>query len=234
MASYAEAFPDKDSASAQINAVVKRFKKNVSYLQLCMGGDIIVERKHQVTNATWYRYQIRCLNQFYKSGDLAGKPLIIFESVARFTSRDDAEKAFAENYSEIIRLALEQSNYGKKIGLVEIPVEAEDRQVKSESIVFIPKETLADLGNSPNAAIQKIIELFLTYPIRSVIHKSKEFYRLFPCEKDEDETESTDCKKKKEKYVYYFVLQSSPDNKGWQSLRFYDTPKKQERNLIFF
>jgi hypothetical protein len=233
MASYTETFPDKDSASAQINAVVKRFKKSVNYLQLCMGGDIIVERKHPVTNATWYRYQIRCLNQFYKSGDLAGRPLILFESVARFTSRDEAEKAFAENYSEIIRLASEQSNYEKTIGLVEIPVDAEDRQVKSENIVFIPKETLADLGNSTDASIPKIIELLLTYPIRSVIYKSREFYRFFPCEKD-DEPESTDCKKKKEKYVYYFVLQSSPDNKGWQSLTFYDTPKEARKEFDFF
>jgi len=236
MASYAETFPDKDSASAQINAVVKRFRKNISYLQLCMGGDIIVERKHPMTNATWYRYQLRCLNRFYNSGDLAGKPLILFESVARFVSRDEAEKAFRENYSEIIRLASEQPNYGKEIGFVEIPVDAEDRQVKSDSIVFIPKETLADLGNSPDAAILKIIELILTYPIRSVIYKSKEFYRLFPCEKDEraDETESTDCKKKKAKYVYYFVLQASPNSKGWQSLTFYDTPKAARKEFDFF
>ncbi|MBA4055554.1 MAG: hypothetical protein C0490_12640, partial [Marivirga sp.] len=234
MASYAETFPDKDSAAAQINPIVKRFKKGIGYLQICMGGKNIVERKHPVTNATWYRYQIKCLNQFYNSGDVAGKPLILFESAARFATREDAEKSFAENYSQILRLVLDQSNYEKKIGLVEIPVDAEDRQVKSESIVFIPKETLADLGVSPGVVIQKMIELLLTYPIRSVIHKSKEFYRLFPCEKEEEEDENTDCKKKKIKYVYYFVIQSSPSGKEWQSLRFYDTPEETRKEFDFF
>ena len=230
MASYTKTFPDKDSAAAEMKGVVKRFRKSISCLQLCMGGDIIVERKHPVTHVTWYRYQVRCLNQFYKSGDLAGKPLILFESTSRFASRKDAEKAFAENYLRLIHLASVQSSYEKEIGLVEIPVDAEDRMIKSDSIVFIPKETLDDL-DAPG--VKKIIDLVLTFPIRSVIFKSKEFYLLFPCEKV-DENGDANCKKDKQKYVYYFVLGSLSSPEGWQSLRFYDSPEETRREFDFF
>lgn len=233
---YANTFLSKADANNEVKVVAKRFKDGAIYLRLCMGGDIIAERKHPITNITWYRYQLKCVNQVYKSGIQAGQSLILFESAKRYTTREDAEKAFFENYLAIIHEASTAANYGIKISLTEIAIDVEDRLVTTDSIVFIPKVTMEELGASPDIVIHQLINLARTYPIRLTVVGSKEFYQLFPCEKKEErETDKAICKKGKEQYVYYFILGTNIDEAAeWQSVKWFATPAEAQVEFDFF
>ena len=235
---YTQAFADKATADPDIKKLTKHFKNTPIYLKLCAGGDIIDERKDVVTNEKWYHYQMKAINRIYTSGDLAGKSLVFFESTKGYSTREEAEKAFQENYLMLIYLASDPLNYGpgKKISLTEILVQNADPCIRNESIVFIPNETLKELVPTPGDAVKEMVKLALSFPIRMVKFKSQEFYDLFPCEeKVKDDDKSNDCKKEKEKWVYYFTLAGLPDKtESWRSVKFYDNPAEARKDFDFF
>lgn len=232
---YSKLFSDNNSAKSGIKSLSKLFKYGAPYLQIYLGGDIITKRKDEATKITWYHYQIKCLNQFYPSGPLAGKPLILFESTKGYQSHEDAEKAFNENYLILIHLASDISNYGETISLSETFIHNEELCIKGDNIVFVPKDTYQALGAWDEAVKNEIIKRAATYPIRMVQNKSKQFYNLYPCEKKPEENDSTDkCKKEEKKYVYYFTMFSPLDKEKWQSLKFYDTPEETKKEFDFF
>jgi len=230
-AAFSKVFFTAASAAAGIKEVIAASKNYDGYLQVCMGGDIIVKRKHPVTNTTWYRYQLICTNQFYASG----KPLVLFESAGRYASAEEAEKAFNENYLQLIHIASSAGGYTKKISTEEIPIDAADGLVKSGNIAFIPKETLEEKGGTAATAIKFIMELVLTYPVRMTAFQSEEFYRLFPCETGAPETDPADCISKTESWVYYFVfITGSPSGDYWQSNHYYYTATEAMEAFDFF
>jgi hypothetical protein len=233
---YTQGFATKAVADSAIANLSKYFKHTPIYLKLCAGGDIIDERKDAVTNEIWYHYQLKAINRIYTSGDLAGKSLVLFESTKGYASKEEAEKAFGENYLWLVYLASDPLNYGpgKKISLTEILVQHADPCIKNDSIVFIPAATLKELAPTPGDAVKEMIKLALSYPIRMVRFKSQRFYELFPCEEKEDD-EPDDCKKESEKRVYYFSFSGLPgETEYWRSVKFYDDPGEARKDFHFF
>lgn len=236
LAFYSRSFADKTSAGPDIKSLAKLFKYGAACLQVCMGGDIINKRKDEATKITWYHYQLKCLNQFYPSGPLAGKPLILFESTQGYQNSDDAENAFAENYLLLLHLASDPVNYGKSISLTEILIHNANAYGSADSIVFVPAATKDALGAADNILIAAMVKMALTYPIRLVQYKSKTFYELFSCEQNPgDQTTADNCIKKNEPYVYYFTLLSPEQGtEKWQSVKFYTTAGEAKKEFDFF
>ena len=205
---YTQAFANKATADPDIKRLSKYFKNTPIYLKLCAGGDIIKERKDTVTNQKWYHYQLKAINRIYTSGNLAGKSLVLFESTKGYSSKEEAEKAFHENYLMLIYFASDPLNYGpgKKISLTEILVQNADPCIKNDSIVFIPAATLKELAPTPGDAVKEMIKLALSFPIRMVKFRSQKFYDLFPCEEKEDETMSLTIAKRKKKNGFIISL----------------------------
>lgn len=233
---FSRTFADKSSAEVEIKSIIKQFGKRVNYLQLCMGGDIISEIRHLVNKIASYRYQLKSRNHVYKSGSNAGKSLVLFESAKSYASRIEAEEAFMHAYLEIIELASTKKNYGTKISLVEIPDDTENRSPINETIVFVPKETLEDLGATPDLAVEALIKLSLTYPIRLVLKNSGKFKELFSCEKVEEEKgDFIDCRKVKDEFVYYFTYPAdNPGSEKWQSIKYFEKADEAWAEFEFF
>ncbi|HTN06766.1 hypothetical protein [Agriterribacter sp.] len=235
LAFYSRSFTDTASARLDIKSLAKLFKYGAGYLQICMGGDIINKRKDEATKITWYHYQLKCLNQFYLSGPLAGKPLILFESTKGYQNNDDAEKAFTENYLLLIHLASDPANYGKSISLAETLIHNTDSCNNNDNIVFVPAATKDALGVADSIVITAIVKMALSYPIRLVQYKSKAFYELFSCEQNPGETNADNCVKKNEPYVYCFTLLSpETGTEKWQSLKFYTSAEEAKKEFDFF
>jgi len=228
LAFYNIEFTDRAKAESEIKSVAKQFRIKPDYPDISLGGDIINEKKDSDTKITWYHYRIKCLNLFYKSGINAGKELILFESTRGYVTREEAEKAFKENYLRIIQQASDTTNYGKTISRDEILYHTNDACLKKEYIVFIPKDTLNELGSYTDDAIKKLVEIAAKYPIRSVQYKSEAFYKLFPCEEKEEESNEIECKSEAEKDVYYYRFS------GWQSIKYFKTPEEARKEFYFF
>ena len=234
---YTQAFGDEATGGSVTKRLSKYFKKTPIYLKLCAGGDIFDERKDPVTNEVWYHYQLKAINRIYTSGDQTGKAMVLFESTKGYASKEEAEKAFQENYLMLIYLASDALNYGpgRKISLTEILVQHTDPCIKNDSIVFIPAATLKELAPTTSDAITEMIKLALSYPIRMVRFKSQQFYDLFPCEEKDDDDEPSECGKEKEKWVYYFSLAGLPgETESWRSVKFYDYAADARRDFDFF
>lgn len=251
---YSQKFGNEENAKLEVKKLAKQFKYAKCYLKICMGGEHILHKiKDDKLNKYWYHYQLKSLNHTYSAGSEVGESIVLFESIKGYASREEAELAFKENYLHILHLASDADNYGenKAISLEEILIHDNESWKENESIVFVPKATLVELGGDLANVIKQLVNISLYYPIRKVAYKSKEFYELFfPC-KEEKKNDKDNCKKEKEKYVYYFVLRSRKeentlqpcedenflepwDEEKWQSTKYFDTPEAAGKVFNFF
>ena len=109
-ASYVSA--TKADALSQKNDLINAIQAGYDYTSLSFGSDIIDERKDAATNTTWYHFLIKCNNVLYQKGTLQGKPLILFESVKGYATKEEAMQAFLDNYLIILRKAFNPGSYG--------------------------------------------------------------------------------------------------------------------------
>lgn len=233
---YTKEFNDKDQATTERKHLEKLFHTATGYLQLCMGGEHLIHKIIKPkTKEYWYHYQLKSLNHSYGAGDMVGLPLVLFESTTGYKSVEEATQAFKENYLYLIQLASNVANYGRKISLEKNFVNHTDSFIKNDSLVFVPKATVEDLGPESEAAIKKLTNLALSYPIRMVSFGSEEFQEYFPCEKveNEDPDNGSCLSGKEEKKVYYFVLSSEEGDK-WQSTEYYTTHEETRKEFDFF
>jgi hypothetical protein len=218
-------------------------KKNVSeynFPELCLRGDVTVERVGGDGKTKWYHYQLKTVNTINKPGGGAAEKLILFESTKGYANKEEAEKAFTENYLAVLRWGLIEENYGEKkpISTKLIRVQSDDPCIKSESIVFVPAETLAYLGIYIGGPIKSLVEIVKSYPLRSIKSKEDcdEFYsRFHPCIEDGCKEIKDECNTEKEKPVYFFVLFDKLKGKeDWQSMNYYETPQAAMEAFRFF
>jgi hypothetical protein len=218
-------------------------KKNVSeynFPELCLRGDVTVERAGEDGKTKWYHYQIKTVNTISKPGGGIAEKLVLFESTHGYTTKEEAEKAFAENHLAVFKLGLIEENYGEKkaISLTVIGVHSDDPCIKSESIVFVPAETLAYLGIYPGGPMKELIIIVKGYPIRSITKKEDcdEFYnRFLPCAERDCEKIKDECTAGKEKPLYFFVLYDKiNDKEEWQSRLYYETQQAAMEAFRFF
>lgn len=159
------------------NGLINTIQAGYDYTTLVFGSDIIDEKKDVSTNVSWYHYQIKCNNVLFQKGTVKGKPLILFESVKGYTSREEALQAFQDNYLLILRKAFADTNYGDNqfISLTEILIHEADDCTKGESTVFVTPETLYEYDGDTAATIKALVLLAKSYP---VIYISEGRYRF--------------------------------------------------------
>lgn len=218
----AKQFSDEQTKSL-LRELINKSKQPYDYLEICLGGDIIRKRKDN-NNVIWYHYQLKCRNQFYSKGEFTGKELILFESVDGFSCKEEAEKAFNENYLSIFKKALDPLNYGadRFISVKEIYVNHIDECAQINSKVFIPKYTLNELGDYDDAAIREVIKIAKTYPIRLTDNKTYKFYlQIHEGDLDywESSSEHTTPKDAMKQFLFFMVLLKYPGN----YLNYYDS-----------
>ncbi len=234
-AQYSEIFNDRAEVEARKNALAKIKCGDYSYLEICLGGDIIDVRQDKTTKTPWYHYLVKSRNRF----DQEGEELVLFESILGYQTEEDAQKAFKNNYLRILTLASDVINYGKIISTEEKIIHSQDSCISAESLVFVPKATLDALGGYEDASIQALVELANSYPIRQVEFQSDAFYEIFPCEEKTVEPKSVGCGTAEKDYVYYFRLfgiqSAGTQNKPyWQSKKIYSDPEEARKEFYFF
>lgn len=236
LAFYLDRYADKEQAGLGRRKLARTLRRNLKYLQLCLGGDIVHEISVGSSKAPLYRYQLKAHNYWYTSADLNGQEMVLFESWKVYTSKELAIQAFEENYFSILELATDQNSYANQIILEEPPATISQLPVNQTAIVFIPVATQKEIESRAGGASlrEEMINLIRTYPIKRVEYGSEAFGQLF-CEVV-DTTKNNPCKTgKPRKQVYYFSTYSNPKDPGeWQSVKYYDSPEATMKDFIFF
>jgi uncharacterized protein YegP (UPF0339 family) len=146
------------------------------------GDDIVCLHQEKKTKRRWYHYQFTCVNKFYSTGDLAGKELVLFESMQGFETEEEALKAFKENFFIVLRKARSADNYGvnKFISFKEKLVNG-NSDTNCDGVVFIPKKTMEEFGGYE---VQKlIIPIVKSYPVKYISDQRYRFV-LFNTKED--------------------------------------------------
>lgn len=232
---YTEEFADESTAWEQRKVVAANSKKALqSVLQICLGGDIFTEIKDN-KNTERFRYQIR-LRNFH---GIQGNELVLFESVAGYLSKEEAEKKFTENYLQILNDASLAEQYGKTISIKPLPLPSTEECSVNEAIVFIPEETLLILKRDWgwDTWKEKLIPYIKTYPIK-IIDANSEAFALMFCKEYKKPPE--DCRGNEKKWVYYFTMYPRSEDMSivnqpyWQSKKYYEDIKTTTIDFLHF
>jgi len=189
------------------NDLINTIQAGYDYTTLVFGSDIIDERKDSA-NVSWYHYQVKCNNVLFQKGSIKDKPLILFESVKGYASRQDALQAFQNNYLLILRKAFDDTNYGENefISLTEILIHEADDCTKEESTVFVTPETLYEYNGDTAATTKALLLLARSYP---VIYISEGRYR-------------------------FCLFNKNNETYDWRSTAWYSTPQQAMHQFHFF
>ena len=239
---------DAEKQKKLIKDVLQKYPADYTILELCYGGTIFRERKQANTNTKFYHYEIKCRNRFYSGSqsqtDIAGKELVLFESVHGYASKEEARKAFEENYLKILSLGMNEASYGVEISFKEIFTYGNPALDDRAAIVFIPKETMEEYGNHDDHVMKNLVVHAKSFPVRPIKKSSKEFTSLFSCKvpKTDLVMGPITCRKTKpEKDVFYFVLSEISEagipgsiTDAWISDNYYDTVAETLEAFNFF
>jgi hypothetical protein len=237
LAFYLDRYMDKEQASLGRRKLTRTLRRNLKYLQLCLGGDIVHEVSEGSSRSPLYRYQLKAHNYWYTSGALNGQEIVLFESWKTYDSGALALQAFEENYFSILELATDMNSYANQISLDE-PSQtlSQVAAVNQTTLVFIPVATQKEIESHPGGMSlrETMVNLIKTYPIKRVEYGAEAFGQLF-CEAV-DRSVNDPCKTGKPvKQVYYFSTYSNPKDPGaWQSLKYYDSPEAAMKDFMFF
>lgn len=159
--------PDLPAALNRKNDLINAMNAGYNYTIISFGNDVIIERKDAATNVSWYHFAIKCNNVLYQKGSVKGQPLILFESIKGYETKEAAAQAFLDHYLIILRKAKTDSNYGvnKTISLVEILIHQTDDCTQNTSEVFIPAETLYEYDGNTTNVINAMIVFAKSYPV---------------------------------------------------------------------
>ena len=224
-----------EDAGKELNKLYSNALTGYRILNICLGGDITVLYEDAKTKSLLYRYVIRCHHDFgaFKEDD------ILFESLTKYASVQEAEDAFNMNYLLILDKATNADNYGldKYISLDESSNSGDNSGKKNTTIVFVPKSTQVSAGGNEADIVKTLIETALSYPVRALIKCSDQYKKLYPAEAESclPPAVGSDCKTTEDVLVYYFALhniQTSSDD--WQSAVIYNTPQNARQAFYFF
>lgn len=239
-AMFSESFASADNAQDRKKGLAGIKCSEYQYLGICLGGDIISQREGKKKRIPQYHYQLRSL----PLAAYANQELVLFESIIGYPSKEEAEKAFQEQYLHILTRASDITHYGEGKTIVpEGPEEGGEPAAnigqQSKSLVFIPKATQQTLGGDAPAVFRALVKLAGSYPIRLTEHGTEAFYNLFPCETKPEKPNERDCGEQEKKQVYYFRLPlpaqgEAEDQPHWQSTRFYTSPEETWQEFRFF
>ena len=221
-------FTDPLDRQKKINEVFHANLANHNYLDICYGGDNIIERKDPVTGTTGYQYAIMSKHE-----------MVLFISILSYDSPEEAQLAFEEDFVSILSAASDPLNYGVVISFNEKTIAASDRQSLGAERVFIPDDTMKAYGYNHQYAADKLSALAATYPIRSIMKTDPLFAKYFLCDPPPAPPASDDCgcgySSTADTAVYYFLLQNDqPGLPPWISYNFFTTPREALKAFHFF
>jgi hypothetical protein len=231
---HTEVFDTEALANSRRKAIAAQTKRRLAEVpEICMGGDIFTEIKDK-HNVKWYRYQVK----LYSIKGAPVKELVLFESVAAFTAKEDAQKAFLKNYLHILRFAMDAREYGKTISKIPVPLKEKDACNPEEVIAYVPELTRLFLEKEIGANWPEGLSEYLkNYPVKIIDADSLEFASLF-CRDFKDEPKS--CKKDDINWVYYFSLPMQDVATGqrrkleWRSNRYFETADAAMQEFRYF
>lgn len=162
LAYYQDQFLSKEEAVLAKMKISRLLKRNLNYLQLCLGTAVIKEVSgNKNKKAKSYSYQIRAHNIQYKHAGPINEELVIFESFESFPTKEQALEAFENNLFNILELAAIEQNYGSLISFEETKSE------NSAAVVFVPLATQEEIKAFDEGSIpQMLMQLLRTYPIK--------------------------------------------------------------------
>ena len=232
---------EKENLEKQLTADLSFDITLYNYLDLFLKGDIINKRKDENSNSYWYHYQVKSANSINKPASTESKALVLFESTKGYESSEEAVLAFQKNYLNILKIGSSIDNYGisKLLSKTAILIHSNDPCIKSESIAFVPKETLDYFGDE-TTSIPELIKVVKSYPVKKIFTKAdcKQFHTRFQsCEEGDCIIEEKgDCANTiKEIPFYYFSLYNKQqDREEWQSVKYYETPAAAWKEFQFF
>lgn len=236
---------DRNIALAHRATLIQGANSGYDYLEIVAGRNVVFERNDPNTNRVWYHYQVKPLRRYYKPGDTEGKEIVLFVSITRYGSSEEAEQAFGDNYLSVLNYATNINNYGKEKVISDKgwPVYGENLCPDNDSIVFIPQDTLNYLGAYTGDAEKEMVKIAKSYPIR-MIHKHstvdidefREFNERFPCNrKEEFEGGGDNCLKEQASVVYYFALfNKQREEDDWQSVKYFTTATEAWQAFHYF
>jgi len=243
---YAHTAPDQAGGEALRQEAITNGLAGHFFLELSLSGNITARRYDEKTCSDWYHFLLKAENFTYQSGPLTGQPLVLFESIQGYGSEQEAMAAFSASYLTILGLAADKANYGHGLPISPDPLYDHTGNACPTvgPLVFVPRETLNDLGDYDEKAIEALAALVLSYPIRRIAANHKNSYqpgetptewdKRFPCADNSKLPDPNSCPKK-ELYYYYFALYNSTAKlDDWQSTRYYDTPEQARADFDFF
>jgi hypothetical protein len=204
------------------NELYSNAEKGYSFLEICLGGDVVIARADK--NGVWYHYVIKCRKNMLSLPEES----ILFESYMGYASEQEAENAFNENYLAILHKALDKSNYGsgKFIGIEETFSEQHNTCIKSDTTVVVPKATYQLLGLHDDEVVRELIKLASSYPVRMAEK---------PTEMPGTQPRTSNCENIIPTFAYYFVLFNVHELKiDWTSTCSYDSADEARQEFYFF
>jgi hypothetical protein len=225
-------YQEKTSRDQTIKPFYQLYHNDLEYLEICYGGHNIIERTDSVTGQTWYHYRIMT----WGLPNSSLNEIVLFESVTAYSSAEEAQRNFDEQYVHILTAATDLTNYGTLISFEKMVIHKANYSGKIEAVVFIPEETMRMFGYNHDYASQKLSELSATYPVRIIREDDQLFADYFLCGKLPEKPDKWDCEEEKnKKYFYYFIFKNSRDKAGsWISYHYYKTAKETREAFHFF
>lgn len=163
---------DRSSADALRKTLAAR--KDYPFLEICLGGDRLVQQHGEGTSeAAWY-YQVKSRNDYFESRGITAKPIVLFESIQGYESPAAAQAAFGNHYLEILNKGMDATQYGYGPGKW-ISLDAREdiqQQLTPTGIipqVLVPERTQQELGVSGKDPIAELVLACQSYPVRSFI-----------------------------------------------------------------
>lgn len=223
--------------------VVSKGTAGYSFLQICLRGDNMVQRIDPKSKETGWFYQLKASGQYYTKGEMAGRELVLFESITGHASAEEAAKDFDTNYLSVLRFATDKTQYGKGLPISTDPSlqQMGGKSLQHTPLVFVPKATLEELGAYEDKAIEALVKLAQAYPIRRILYSAdggSEWQKFFGCNPQPTlPPATTSCEANAEHWFYYFVL-TGKDAAGntideWISTHYYTDPELARKDFEF-
>lgn len=229
-------------AETLLQSALVKGKAKLSYLDIVLKGCITIKRKNLQDGSEWFHFQVKTVAAITKPGDPSiAKSLVLLESARGYTSEKDAAAAFRDRHLELLELGVDKDSYlkTKKIHAGEFFIHNDDPCSNTETVAFVPKDTLDYLGAYEEKAIDELIILLKQYPVKRIfpVKDCKEFHERFKaCEDGGCEVVEQEClkDKKPESPVYYYSIFNRDTNREeWQSNDYFETVEEAWNKFQF-
>lgn len=209
-------------------------KLGYPFLELCLGGDCVVQPPGKEDPCAPYYFRLVCHNDYFASRGIPDKDIVLFESVQGYDSAGDAETAFTAQYLSILSKGMDPANYGTGKWITLDARSAIHQHSSPEGLlpqVLVPQKTQQQLGISGKNPVTELSLACQAYPIRFCVPPT---VVADPCVPP-PAPDPCPCVDATEVATYQFVLFNiSTGMVDWESIGCFDTPCDALEAFYFF